>query len=194
MSHSDPGAGAGTDPDRSGPQKVLHEGNFVRLVKQGRWEFAQRTNCRDAVCIVAVTPAHRLLLVEQYRMPVGAPVIELPAGLVGDLDPNEDYAMAALRELEEETGYRAGRMQRLFGGPPSAGLASERIVFYRAHSLVRTGNGGGDDTEQITVHEVPLAEAGSWLHAKEAGGHAVDPKIYAGLYALRAELPQGGPD
>jgi ADP-ribose pyrophosphatase len=169
-------------------RQVLYEGGFVRLVKQGRWEFAERTNCRDAVCIVAVTPGHNLLLVSQYRAPVGEQVIELPAGLVGDLDPGEDYATAATRELEEETGYRAKSMTRLFGGPPTAGLASEMIFFYRAESLQRIDAGGGDASESITVHEIPLREIESWLDERRAQDQVVDPKIYAGLFALRGEL------
>jgi ADP-ribose pyrophosphatase len=170
-------------------RQVLYEGKFVRLVRQGRWEYAERTNARDAVCIVAVTPAGELLLVEQFRMPVGAPVIELPAGLVGDEDAGEDYPTAASRELYEETGFKSGAMRRLFGGPPTAGMASERVFFYRAESLSRAGDGGGDETEQITVHAIPLAEVETWLRTREDEGTQVDPKVYAGLFALRHEIP-----
>jgi ADP-ribose pyrophosphatase len=169
-------------------RQVLYEGKFLRLVRQGRWEYAERTNSRDAVCIVAVTPAGELLLVEQFRMPVGEPVIELPAGLVGDEHAGEDYPTAATRELHEETGYKAGTMRKLFGGPPTAGMASERIFFYRAEALSRAGNGGGNETEQITVHAIPLAEVEAWLRSRADEGAQVDPKVYAGLFALRHEL------
>lgn len=168
-------------------EEVLYAGDFLRVLRQGHWEFVERANCRDAVCVVAVTPERELLLVEQYRIPVGEPVIELPAGLVGDQDPGEDYAAAALRELEEETGYSARHMRLLFEGPPSAGLATERIAFYRAEGLVRTGQGGGDNTEEITVHVVPLAGIEAWLRTR-AEKVAVDPKIYAGLFALRGDM------
>lgn len=164
--------------------QILHEGRFVRLVREGRWEFAERTNCRDAVNIVAVTAEQEVLLVEQYRPAVAAPVLELPAGLVGDQDPEESPALAAERELLEETGYRPSAVYPLFSGPPSAGLASEQIHFFRGEGLTRVGAGGGDETEQITVHLAPFSGIRTWLDDREQDGMLVDPKIRAGLFAL----------
>ncbi|MES1924740.1 NUDIX hydrolase [Salinisphaera sp. T31B1] len=165
-------------------EDTLHEGEFLRLKRVGTWEYAERVNARCAVVIVAVTDAGELLLVEQPRQPVGANVLELPAGLVGDIDGAEDeeMAVAAARELEEETGYRAGRLEFLAGGPPSAGLANEAAYFYRAFDLQRIDAGGGDDSEQITPHAVPLDGIEAWLAARAGEGVLVDPKIYAGLY------------
>jgi ADP-ribose pyrophosphatase len=144
------------------------------------WEFCTRTAASSAVVIVAITP-RGVLLVEQYRPPVGARVIELPAGLAGDLGP-EELATAARRELEEETGWTAAHFERLAGGPSSAGLTDEQVEFFRAEGLQRIGPGGGDASEDIEVHVVPLADVPAFVRQREAAGCLVDPKIWAGLF------------
>ena len=166
--------------------RTLHEGEFLRLKRRDHWEYVERANARGAVVIVAVTDANELLLVEQPRLPLQKNVIELPAGLVGDVPGAENEAMeiAGARELEEETGYRPARMAFLTAGPPSAGLANETLSFYRAFDLTRIDAGGGDASEDIIPHAVPLAEVESWLAAREAEGVLIDPKIFAGLYFL----------
>lgn len=168
---------------------ILFEGDYVRLCRVDSWEYVERVNARGAVVIVAVTPDRELLLVEQPRAPMGGPVIELPAGLVGDIAGEEDEQMtvAAGRELEEETGYRAARFEFLTAGPPSAGLAGEVLSFYRAHELTRVGQGGGDESEDITVHAVPLANLESWLEERRERGIWVDPKVYSGLYFIQRD-------
>ncbi len=163
------------------PVRVLYEGDFLRLLRRAHWEYVERTNSRAVAVIVAVTAANELLLVEQYRLPVGGRVIELPAGLVGDVAAQEPVAAAAARELEEETGYRAGRIELCAEGPASAGLTNETLVFCIARDLVRTGPGGGDGTEDILVHPVPLERVGAWL-GERGMGCAIDPKIFAGLW------------
>lgn len=174
-------------PEQNPPEPIA-SGRFLRLVRQGGWEWAERTNAKGVVVIVAVTEEGKLLLVEQHRIPVGAPVIEFPAGLAGDEQgaEHEDLAVAAARELEEEAGYRPTRMELLTAGPVSAGMSGEVLTLFRAHGLVRVGQGGGVPGEDITVHEVPLAEVRSWLEARQAQGVLVDPKVYAGLYFLSA--------
>ena len=138
--------------------------------------------------MLAVTPEGDLLLVEQERIPVGAPVLELPAGLVGDLpgEEGEPLERAAARELEEETGYRPTHVRQCARGPVSAGLTSEIVTFFVASGLVRVSAGGGDATENITVHAIPLPEVPAFLEAYAAAGGLVDPKIYAGLWLLSA--------
>lgn len=169
--------------------ETLYEGDYLRLQRTGTWEFVQRVNARGAVVILAVTPDDELLMVEQPRPALGGPVLELPAGLVGDIVGEEDEALtvAAARELEEETGYRPARLEYMTGGPPSAGLSSETLWFYRARDLERVGAGGGDDSEDITVHAIALDDVDRWLAAREAEGLPVDPKIYTGLYFIRRE-------
>ena len=166
------------------PKTTLYTGKFLALVKEGHWEYADRTNATGAAIIVAVTEEQKLLLVEQYRIPVHARTVELPAGIIGDEPGSSDEAQAeaARRELVEETGYEAGQMEALTHGPASSGLASETVTLFRASKLRRVGAGGGVAHEDITVHEVPLADVHAWLEAKAKSGVLVDSKVYAGLY------------
>jgi len=168
------------------PKTILHAGEFLTLLREGHWEYTQRTNASGAAIIVAVTDERKLLLVEQYRIPIHSRTIELPAGIIGD-EPgssDESHAEAARRELREETGYDAGQMEVLTHGPASSGLTSEKVTLFRATQLQRTGEGGGVAHEQITVHEVPLEGIDNWLGARARTGMLIDPKVYAGLYFI----------
>ena len=166
------------------PKTVLHDGKFLTLIKEGCWEYVDRANAVGAAIIVAVTEEQKLLLVEQYRVPVHARTVELPAGLIGDepVSGNEAGVEAARRELIEETGYDAGRIEELMCGPISSGLTSEIATLFSASELQRVGLGGGVAHEDIVVHEVPLAEVHAWLNAKAKSGVLIDVKVYAGLY------------
>ncbi len=136
---------------------------------------------------MAVTDDGRLVLIEQPRPALGGVAVELPAGLVGDTpgDESEEAATAANRELAEETGYEASRIEQVAHGPSSPGLTSECISIFVATGLRKVGPGGGDGNEQITVFEVPLAEVEAWLGERIARGAHVDLKVYAGLYFAR---------
>ena len=166
--------------------ETLCNGRWLRLMRRGRWEYAERTNAGGAVIIIAVTPGDRIVFVEQWREAVRSKTIEMPAGLVGDSagEAHESAVTAAEREILEETGWRAGRIDYLMEGPSSAGMSNEVIAFVRARELVREHAGGGDHTEDIIVHEVPRAEAGAWLVARMREGYSIDPKLFAGLYLL----------
>jgi ADP-ribose pyrophosphatase len=166
--------------------QTLHAGRWLRLMRRGRWEYAERTNPGGGVIIIALTPDDCVLFVEQWREAVHSKTIEMPAGLVGDLAGNagESAITAAARELTEETGYRAGRVEFLMAGPSSAGMSNEMIAFVRAWDLVRVHAGGGDATEDIVVHEVPRTQAATWLLDKLREGYSIDPKLFAGLYFL----------
>lgn len=166
--------------------ETLCNGRWLRLKRRGRWEFAERVNPGGAVIIIAVTPEDRLLFVEQWREAIESKTIEMPAGLIGDLDDHahESAIAAAQRELLEETGYRAARIEYVMQGPSSSGMSNEMIAFVRAHGLVREHAGGGDHSENITVHEIPRNDAARWLVAKMQAGYSIDPKLFAGLYFL----------
>jgi ADP-ribose pyrophosphatase len=164
-----------------------YKGRYLSLLERDGWEFSSRCNASGVVGLVAVTSAQEIVLVEQYRKPVDAYVIELPAGLVGDhVDPDETILEAAARELEEETGFAAGRLELLMACPSSAGMSDEVISFVGARDLTRVGPGGGDSSESIQVHIVPLTEVDRWLTRHQAAGKALDPKIYAGLFWLKS--------
>ena len=166
--------------------ETLCNGKWLRLKRRGRWEYAERTNPGGGVMIIAVTPEERILFVEQYRPAIECMTIEMPAGLVGDVASSADESAvdAAHRELVEETGYRAGRIDFLMAGLTSAGMSNEILAFVHARDLVRVEQGGGDETEEITVHEVPRREAAAWLIEKINAGYSIDPKMFAGLYML----------
>jgi ADP-ribose pyrophosphatase len=169
-------------------KQVLSRGKFLTLMREGHWEYVDRVNASGAAIILAVTPEKKLLLVEQFRIPCHARTIELPAGITGDApdSADESHVAAAKRELLEETGWWAEEMEALTTGPASSGLTSEQVTLFRATGLQRKGGGGGVGHEQIVVHEVPLEGVEGWLRAAESRGALVDPKVYAGLYFLRA--------
>jgi len=177
----------------SDPAEILHEGRFIRMVRRDGWEYVEHPHIRGIVVLIAVTPDDRLLLVEQYRTPVGRRVIELPAGMVGDRpgESSEDFADAARRELVEETGFSAQRLTRVMAGPYSPGRSSDLYTFFLASGLQRVGDGGGDGEEDIVSHAVPLREIDAWLDARVADGLLVDPKIFAGLYILSRASRRG---
>jgi ADP-ribose pyrophosphatase len=164
-------------------EKIHFMGRFLGMMERDRWEYAFRTNASGVVVLVPVTDDGELVLVEQHRTPVNARVLELPAGLVGDSgNRDEDFKEAANRELVEETGYRATALEELLVGPSTPGMSDEIITIYFAGGLEKTGPGGGDGSEDITVHLMPLDDAESWLREKSDEGILLDPKIYAGMY------------
>jgi ADP-ribose pyrophosphatase len=168
-------------------KKSLHQGRFLEMFERAGWEYVDRVGASGVVVILALTAENELVLVEQHRVPVGASVIELPAGLAGDLPHarDEDFCQAARRELLEETGYEAETIEVLCEGPPSAGLTSEIHTLLRATGIRKTGPGGGDESEDITVHTISLDKLEDWLGQAAQRGCLIDPKIYAGLYFLR---------
>jgi ADP-ribose pyrophosphatase len=177
--------------DDNNQSRVIAKGRYLTFVDDGGWEYVTRPGVAGVVVIVAVTEDRKLVLVEQYRAPVHRRVIELPAGLVGDIAGKSDESMAtaAERELEEETGYRAREMALLFEGPIAVGVSDEVLSFFHARGLTRVGEGGGDDTEDIIVHEVPLEGLEDFLAVQSSRGLGIDPKIFAGLYLARVALP-----
>jgi ADP-ribose pyrophosphatase len=177
--------------DAHAPVETLFEGKWLSLRRRGRWEYVERATPGGAVIILAVTPEDKVVFVEQYRVSIQQSTIEMPAGLVGDLAGHDDEGplTAARRELEEETGYRCERVEFVHAGPSSSGMSTEMIAFVRAWGLEKVGPGGGDESENIVVHEVPRAEAGAWLFARAAEGYSIDPKLFAGLWFIEHGPP-----
>ncbi|MBR5213336.1 MAG: NUDIX hydrolase [Akkermansia sp.] len=169
--------------------ETLYQGKFLNMVREGSWEYCERVNQTSAVMVFACTPEGKVLLVEEFRPPIGMQSLCFPAGLSGDEGPESDAA-AAQRELLEETGYEASEMRYLFTGPSSPGLTSETLSFYLAGGLRKVADGGGVDNENIIVHEAPLDSIDSWLAEQVAAGKSIDPRIYTGLYFLLRNLQQ----
>ena len=174
--------------------ELLYEGEWLRMVRRGHWESCERTHGRDglAVLVIAVTPDDEVLFVDQFRVPLGARTIEMPAGLVGDDDGDDTLESAARRELIEETGWDAARIDVLLIGPTSSGMSNERIAFARALDLTKVGDGGGVNDEDIVVHAVPRSQAPAWLMQKHREGYELDLKLWAGLWMIDHD-PDGSP-
>ncbi len=153
------------------------EGKYIRIVRDGSWEYVQRVGGVRAVVILAEHDG-RLVIIEQPRVPLGGRMsVELPAGLVGDEDPDATVEETAVKELEEETGFTAGRIELLGEFFSSPGMVSESYTLVRAHELVKTGDGGGNEHEQIEVHLVAREDVASFIAGKRAEGAAIDTKL-----------------
>lgn len=160
-------------------ERIVWQGQFITTKVKGKWEYVSRSRGIHAAVILAVDEEDHVILVEQYRVPLGRNCIELPAGLVGD---HEDYAgeqatVAALRELEEETGYRADHMEVIGEFWSSPGMVSESYTLLRAHGLTRIGEGGGTEGENITVHRVPLSGIREFIAERRKRGDGIDGKM-----------------
>ena len=164
---------------------TLYESKWLGLYRIGHWDFVRRPNSDACVGVLAITEGDEVVLVEQFRIPVGKRVVEIPAGLVGDEEEHRGEALAdtAARELMEETGYRATEIRAILSSPTSAGMTPEFTHHFLATGLSRETEGGGVSGEEITVHHVPLSELRSFLAGKISEGLAVDFKIHAALAA-----------
>ena len=160
-------------------ERIVWQGRFITTKVNGRWEYVSRARGIRAAVILAVDEEDHVILVEQFRIPIGRPCIELPAGLIGDHEgmEDEDDTIAAQRELEEETGYRAGRMVSFGEFWSSPGMVTESYTLMRAYDLERIGEGGGTDGEDITVHRVPIAGLEDFIAQRRAKGDAIDGKL-----------------
>lgn len=156
--------------------ETVWSGKYLTAKKRGTWEYVSRAGGIRAAVILAID-AGEVILVEQFRVPLGRPCLELPAGLVGDVDASESVELSARRELEEETGYRADRIEDLGDFYSSPGMASESFTLVRASGLTKVGDGGGDGDENIIVHRVPIGEIEAFVAAKRADGLAIDVKL-----------------
>ncbi len=155
---------------------VMWEGKYVRALKQGRWEYVSRVGDVRAVVILAEFEG-KIILIDQPRVAVGGRCVELPAGLVGDEDPAATVEDTAVKELEEETGFTASRIERLGDFHASPGMLSESFTLVRAHGVARSGDGGGTEHEDINVHLVARDEIPAFVEQKRAEGFAVDVKL-----------------
>lgn len=156
--------------------ETVWAGNYIEARRKGRWEFVGRANSIHAAVIIAIDDGH-ILLVEQNRVPLGGPCLELPAGLVGDQHPGETVEDSAARELEEETGYRPDRIEVIGRFASSPGMVSETFTLVKAHGLTKVGPGGGEEHEGITVHRVKLGEVPAFVAQKRAEGAFIDVKM-----------------
>ncbi len=164
------------------PEEVTWAGKWITAKKRGRWEYVTRANDIRAAVILAVEDGH-ILLVEQYRVPLGKRCLELPAGLIGDDDGGEDDdpLSAAKRELEEETGYAAANWEVVGEFFSSPGMVSESFTLLKASGLTKVGPGGGTDGEDITVHRIKLSDFPQVIADFRKGGIGIDTRMLLAL-------------
>ncbi len=160
---------------------VEWRGKYLEVRREGGWEYAARARNVGAAVILAVTDAREIVLVEQWRVPLGRSTIELPAGLVGDDSDGEAAVVAAARELTEETGFVATALDDLGEYATSPGMTSETFRLFRARGLARAHAGGGTDAESIVVHVVALDGLAGWLGARRRDGCAIDSRLLLAL-------------
>jgi ADP-ribose pyrophosphatase len=159
--------------------ETIFEGKFLRLLREGEWEYVTRTKSSGVAAVLPITADRKIILVEQYRAALGRKVISLPAGIAGDKG-SEEIITAAGRELLEETGYACANLTFLGEGPSSSGLTSEIVTFFLADPAERRA--APDNHEGIAVHEIPLSGLRAWLAGQEAEGCSTDYKIFAALF------------
>ena len=165
-------------------EEIVWQGRFITTKTRGKWEYVSRARGIKAAVILAIDDGpfgsaqdRHVLLVEQFRVPLGANCLELPAGLVGDDTEGECLEDAAARELKEETGYRAERIELIGEFYSSPGMVSESFFFVRALGLERVSEGGGVDGENILVHRVPLDSMADFIATKRSEGCVMDVKL-----------------
>lgn len=173
------------DKDADLPEDIAWQGRFITAKKRGRWEYAGRARGIRAAAIIALDQdedgATHVILIGQYRVPLGRFTLEVPAGLVGDDEGSEDEEAitAAARELEEETGYEAREWEVLGEFYSSPGMVSESFTLLRAHGLTKVSEGGGTESEDIEIFRVPIARLAEFVEQWRKAGHAVDVRIAA---------------
>ncbi|CAM3214318.1 ADP-ribose pyrophosphatase [Sphingomonas antarctica] len=156
-------------------RETVWQGRYIAAMRDGSWEWAARARNIGAAVILAVDDGH-VLLVEQFRVPLNARTIELPAGLVGDETAGETIESAAIKELREETGWIAGNVERLGTFASSPGMVSETFELLRATGLQDSGDAPEDG---IVLHRVALADVPAFLSRKRDEGLVVDVKLLA---------------
>ena len=160
------------------PEEIVWQGKYITTKRRGPWEYVGRARGIGAAVILAIEDGF-VLLVEQWRMPLQAHCLELPAGLIGDETLGEAVELAAARELEEETGYRADRIEIIGTFASSPGMVSETFNLVRAHGLTKVSDGGGVEGENITVHRVATSDVAAFIDKKRAEGVVIDVKMLA---------------
>ena len=162
--------------------KYIFEGRAVKLridtvrTSDGRRSTREIVEHADCIGVVAVDDGDNVLMVKQYRQATGKELLEIPAG---GIDEGEDAATAVIREMQEETGFRPQRVERLCGFYLSPGFCSEYLHLYLAMGLTPDPL-RAEDTVGIELIRVPVAQIPDLL----ASGKIEDAKSFAGLLLL----------
>ena len=165
--------------------KRIYEGRIINL-RVDKVTVVSGTSTREIVehnggsVIASVTNDNKIIMVKQFRKPMESPILEVPAG---KLDGDEDPADAALRELSEETGYTAGKLEKLTEFYPSVGYTTEVLHIYLATDL-KPGACHPDENEVLEVMEMDLEE----VYRMVMDGKIHDGKTIAAVMMARDKL------
>ena len=180
--------------ERTVHSELIYDGRVVRLCKDtaviGEGVGVAKEVTREVIVhsggvgIIAVNDADEVYLVEQYRYGIKQNLLEIPAG---KLEPGEDPIAAALRELAEEVGYKAGKLVPLGRIYPTPAYCSEITYLYAASELTPCGQ-NLDEDEYLNVSKLPLTE----LLRRVGGGDIDDAKTVVAAYRLNALRLAGG--
>jgi ADP-ribose pyrophosphatase len=166
--------------------ETVYKGKILNLrvdsveLPNGKMVAREVVEHAGAVAVVALNDAGRLLLVRQYRHPVGRVLLEIPAG---KMEKGEDPGLCAARELTEETGFRAGAIKRVVSFFSTPGFSDEILHVYLAGELSYAGE-NPDEDEFIQVEEVPLERALEMI----VSGEICDAKSIIGILAVKNNL------
>jgi len=166
--------------------KEVFTGRLVRLrvdtvrLPNGRQTTREVVVHRGAVAAVPLLDAGTVVMVRQFRQAAGETLLEIPAGT---LDPGEDPMACVVRELEEEIGFRAGRVSEMFRSYLAPGYSSEMLHTFLAEDLVKV-RAHTEEDEFIEVVEVPLDQAA----AKILTGEIKDAKTICGILMAQKVL------
>ncbi len=164
----------------------LYTGRVVTLdlhdvtLPDGTSAVREKITHPGAVAIVPLDADGNVLMVRQYRLAADQIMLEIPAGT---LEPGEDPAVCAVRELQEETGYRPGKLEAMGGIFAAPGYTTEFIHLFFATNLIESRL-PGDSDEFIEVERVPLSQAIAWV----MDGTLIDGKSVSGLLKVARKL------
>jgi len=169
-------------------RKLVHKGSILDIYedtmllpdgKTEKWDFVSHR--MGAACVLAVKPDGKILMVRQYRNALERETLEVPAGKRDSVD--EDTSVCAARELEEETGYRAGKIERLLSLKSTVAFCDELIDVYLATELEKIGEQNLDEAEDIDIEAYDLKELMEMCYE----GKLQDAKTVAAIMAYAAK-------
>ena len=168
-------------------RKLVHSGSILDFYedtmllpngKTEKWDFISHR--MGAACVLAVKPDGKILMVRQYRNALNRETLEIPAGKRDSV--NEDTAICAARELEEETGYRAGKLEKLLSLKSTVAFCDELIDVYLATDLEKVGEQNLDESEEIDIEAWDLKDLMEMCYS----GKLQDAKTVAAIMAYAA--------
>jgi ADP-ribose pyrophosphatase len=176
-------------------KKKLYDGKVFNLIvdqieyPDGHGAIREVAEHPGGATILAMFPDQHIILVKQFRYPIGKTLYELPAG---KLDPNEDPTACAARELEEETGYRAKNWRKLTAIYTSPGFCTEQLHLFLATGLSRSATGQKleEGEQSLTVEIVPFSQAIDMIERERI----VDGKTICGILLAERVLRNTSPD